>query len=179
MKQLFIDLKPWCDHCNLWNLIRIFILHPTFRAVVLNRLGKKQKGLLYLLCKIYNVHLRNKYHIDIPLTTRIGNAPMFPHEGSIVINEHCNIGDNVTIFPGVLFGSGRGRGGDVNVGNNVVICSGAKIVGNVTIPDNVFIAPNAVVVKDQDANTTIAGIPSKVISLKGIENCKYYSYGRF
>lgn len=180
MRQLYIDLRPWCDRCNFVNLLRIFILHPTFRAVVMNRLGKKQKGLLYVMCKIYSIHLRNKYHIDIPLTANIGNSPMFPHEGPILMNAYCNIGDNVTIFPGTMIGASvRGKGGKQIIGNNVVICGGAKIIGAITIPDNVFIAPNTVVVKDQEPNTTIAGVPSRVISMNGAQNCRFYSYNRF
>lgn len=184
MRQFYIDLVPWCNKQNIFNLLRIFILYPTFRAIVINRIAwsGRERSVRYFLCKIYNIHLRNKYHIDIPLSVIMGNAPMFPHEGPIIINGGCRIGDNVTIFPNVLIGSVRGREGKgcgQTIGNNVVICSGAKILGEITIPNNVFIAPNAVVIKDQEANTTIAGVPSKVISLNGEKNCKFYSYNRF
>ena len=159
-------------------LIRVFLIHPTFRAIVINRLYNRYKFKPFkLLCKIYNSHLRTKYHIEIPLSVKIGNSPMFPHEGSVVINFRCEIGDNVTIFPGVLIGSKPG--GCPKIGNNVVIGSGAKIIGGITIEDNIFIAPNSVVVKNQKENTTIGGIPSHIINNNGIKSCKTYAYNRY
>lgn len=85
-----------------------------------------------------------------------------------------NIGDNVTIAPGVrlithdnsvskvipymtdLFGR-------INIGNNCFIGVGAIILPGVTIGDNSIVAAGSVVTKSFPSNVVIGGNPAKVI----------------
>ena len=49
------------------------------------------------------------------------------------------------------------------VGDNVLIGAGAKILGNIVIGDNCKIGANAVVLKSAGENTTIVGVPGRII----------------
>lgn len=77
------------------------------------------------------------------------------HWGSIIINPAAKIGDNCTLYPGVLIGQKYRGGGAAKIGNNVFIGAGTKIIGNVTIGDNVTIGQNCVITKDIIDNSVI------------------------
>lgn len=70
------------------------------------------------------------------------------HFGAIIINESTVIGDNCTLYPGVLIGHKEPGSGCPVIGNNVFIGSGAKIIGPVHIGDNVTIGQNCVITED-------------------------------
>jgi acetyltransferase-like isoleucine patch superfamily enzyme len=56
---------------------------------------------------------------------------------------------------------------DVRVGNNVWIGYGACILRGVTIGDNAIVGTSAVVTSDVPANAVVAGIPARVIRMRG------------
>ncbi|MFC2064935.1 serine O-acetyltransferase [Chloroflexota bacterium] len=63
------------------------------------------------------------------------------------------------------------------IGDNVYIGPGAKIIGKVHVGNNVAIGANCVVTKDVPDNAVVAGVPGRVISMKGsegyVENTDY------
>ena len=50
-----------------------------------------------------------------------------------------------------------------NIGNNVLIGAGAKVLGNINIGDNVKIGAGSIVLKDTPSDSTIVGVPGKVV----------------
>ena len=48
-----------------------------------------------------------------------------------------------------------------------MIRAGAKVYGNITIGDNVQIGANAVVMKDVPPNSTVVGVPGRVVKRNG------------
>lgn len=76
------------------------------------------------------------------------------------------MGNDVTIYQQVTIGSHGKKGCDRGypiIGNKVRIYAGAKILGAIKIGDNVIIGANSVVLKDVPANTTVAGVPARII----------------
>ena len=67
-----------------------------------------------------------------------------------------------------LGGTGKERGKrHPTLGNNVVVGTGAKVLGNVKIGDNVQIGANAVVVRDVPSNSTVVGVPGRIVKKEG------------
>ena len=83
----------------------------------------------------------------------------------VVIGETAIIGDNVTIYQGVtLGGTGKEQGKrHPTVENNVMISTGAKILGSFTVGENSKIGAGSVVLKEVPKNSTVVGIPGKVV----------------
>ena len=77
------------------------------------------------------------------------------HWGSIIINPEAKIGDNCTLYPGVLIGHKAQGGGAATIGNNVFIGAGTKIIGPVKIGDNVIVGQNCVITKDIPNNSVV------------------------
>ena len=107
--------------------------------------------------------------IEIHPSAKIGRGFFIDHGMGVVIGETAEIGDFVTLFQGVtLGGTGKERGKrHPTVGNHVVIGAGAKILGGISIGDNVKIGANSVVLKNVAANSTVIGVPARVVKTQG------------
>src|SRR5688572_32373611 len=107
--------------------------------------------------------------VEIHPAAKIGRGFFIDHGMGVVIGETAEIGDYVTLFQGVtLGGTGKERGKrHPTLGNHVVVGAGAKILGGITIGDNVKIGANSVVLKNVAANSTVIGVPARVIKTQG------------
>jgi serine O-acetyltransferase len=107
--------------------------------------------------------------IEIHPSATIGKGFFIDHGMGVVIGETAEIGDYVTLFQGVtLGGTGKERGKrHPTLGNHVVVGAGAKILGGIRIGDNVKVGANSVVLKSVPANSTVIGVPARVIKMEG------------
>jgi serine O-acetyltransferase len=87
----------------------------------------------------------------------------------IVIGETCEIGDNVTVFQGVtLGGTGKEKGKrHPTIKDNALIATGAKVLGSITIGENSKIGAGSVVLKEVPPNSTVVGVPGRVVIQDG------------
>jgi serine O-acetyltransferase len=110
--------------------------------------------------------------IEIEYTTRIGSGLYIPHMIGIVVHMDAVIGKNCHISQNVTIGQlNRGdRKGSPIIGDNVYIAPGAVIVGKINIGNNVVIGANSVVNHDLPDNAVAAGMPAKIISMKGSQD---------
>jgi len=107
--------------------------------------------------------------IEIHPSAIIGSGFFIDHGMGVVIGETAEIGNYVTLFQGVtLGGTGKERGKrHPTLGSHVVVGAGAKILGGITVGDNVKIGANSVVLKNVSANSTVIGVPARVIKTQG------------
>lgn len=107
--------------------------------------------------------------IEIHPGAKIDRRLFIDHGMGVVIGETTIIGKNVTLYQGVtLGGTGKERGKrHPTIGDNVVIGAGAKVLGNITIGNNVQIGANAVVIKDVPDNSTVVGVPGRIVKREG------------
>ena len=107
-------------------------------------------------------------NIDIHPGATIGENVFIDHGIGVVIGETAIVGDNVTIYQGVTLGGVSLNPGKRHptIENDVTIGAGAKILGNITIGKGSKIGANSVVVKDVPPDSTVVGIPGKVIKRK-------------
>jgi serine O-acetyltransferase len=107
--------------------------------------------------------------IEIHPGAQIGRGFFIDHGMGVVIGETAILGDFVTLFQGVtLGGTGKERGKrHPTLGNHVVVGAGAKVLGNITIGDFVKIGANSVVLRSVPSNSTVIGIPGRIIKTIG------------
>ena len=103
--------------------------------------------------------------IEIHPGAQIGKKFFIDHGMGVVIGETAEIGDNVTLYHGVTLG---GVTWDKvkrhpTVEDNVVIGSGSKVLGPFTVGKGAKIGSNSVVVKEVPSNSTVVGIPGRVV----------------
>lgn len=124
----------------------------------------------YTLARIISQTSRFFTGIEIHPGARIGRRLFIDHGMGVVIGETAEIGDDVLIYHGVtLGGTGKEKGKrHPTIGNNVVIGAGAKVAGSFTVGDNSKIGANAVVVREVPPNSTVVGIPGRIVKQDGV-----------
>ncbi|OIJ17118.1 serine O-acetyltransferase [Anaerobacillus alkalilacustris] len=109
--------------------------------------------------------------IEIHPGAVIGQRLFIDHGMGVVIGETCEIGDNVTIYQGVtLGGTGKEKGKrHPTIEDNVLIASGAKVLGSMKIGKNSRIGAGSVVLNEVPPNSTVVGIPGRVVMQDGVK----------
>jgi len=103
--------------------------------------------------------------IEIHPGATIGKGFFIDHGMGVVIGETAEIGDNVTLYHGVTLGgvSWEKVKRHPTIDDNVVVGSGAKVLGPFTVGKGSKIGSNSVVVKEVPPNSTVVGIPGRVV----------------
>ncbi|MEH7352467.1 serine O-acetyltransferase [Neobacillus drentensis] len=124
---------------------------------------------LFFLARIISQVSRFFTGIEIHPGAKIGRKFFIDHGMGVVIGETCEIGDNVTIYQGVtLGGTGKEKGKrHPTIKDNVLIATGAKVLGSITIGENSKIGGGSVVLKEVPPNSTVVGIPGRVVIQDG------------
>ncbi len=136
----------------------------------------------FVLARFFSHITRLLTGIEIHPGARIGNGFFIDHGMGVVIGETTEIGDNVTIYHGVTLGGTSWNSGKRHptLEDNVVIGAGAKVLGPIRLGKNVRIGSNAVVVADAPDNSTVVGIPGRIVygsAKKDPGTAKFSSYG--
>ncbi len=113
---------------------------------------------------------RSLTDIEIHPGATLGRRFFIDHGNGVVIGETAEIGDDVLMYHQVTLGgtSLEKVKRHPTVGNNVLIGMGAKVIGAITIGDNARIGANAVVTRDVPADSTVVGIPGKIVKRDGV-----------
>jgi len=109
------------------------------------------------------------FAVDINPAATIGRGIMIDHGHGIVIGETASVGNNVSILHGVTLGGTGKESGDRHpkIDDNVLIGAGAKVLGNIRVGACSRVAAGSVVLKDVPENTTVAGVPAKIVGPAG------------
>jgi serine O-acetyltransferase len=104
------------------------------------------------------------------LTKKTCGPGMLVHHGFGTTVTAEEIGANFTIRQLATVGYGNNSIDTPKIGTNVTIGIGARVLGGVTIGDDVVVGPNSLVISDVPAGATVMGVPSKIVSLKGVSS---------
>ncbi len=109
--------------------------------------------------------------VEIHPGAKIGRRFFIDHGMGVVIGETCEIGDNVTIFQGVtLGGTGKEKGKrHPTIKDNALVATGAKVLGSIVVGENSKVGAGSVVLKNVPPNSTVVGIPGKVVIQDGVK----------
>lgn len=157
------------------------IFHDIWRfQVALRRLEYHTNATGSIYSKLMRLYLKlrvrkkgRRLGFSIPENV-FGPGLAIAHAGTIVVNSHTRVGANCRIHVCVNIGADISDGTAApSLGNNVYIGPGAKIFSGIVIGDNTAIGANSVVNKDfKEGNCTIAGVPAKVISRRGVSELR-------
>ncbi len=109
------------------------------------------------------------FQTDIHPAARIGKGVFLDHATGLVVGSTAVIEDDVSMLQDVtLGGTGKDQGDrHPKIRRGVLIGAGAKILGNIDIGQCARVAAGSVVLHDVPRNTTVAGVPAKVVGEAG------------
>ena len=148
------------------NFLDVVFASPGFHAVVAHRVAHSMwKKNIKFPARLLSHLSRFLTGIEIHPGAIIGKGFFIDHGMGVVIGETSEIGDNVTVYHGVTLGGTNyaREKRHPTVKDNVTIGAGAKILGPLTIGQNSKIGANSAVIKDVPADSTVVGIPAKII----------------
>ncbi|PWW03995.1 serine O-acetyltransferase [Hoeflea marina] len=163
--QAVYDRDPACDR-----FIQPVLYFKGFHAIQTHRLAHwlwnrgRIDFALYLQSRSSEI-----FQTDINPAARMGKGIFLDHATGLVVGMTATIGDNVSILQNVTLGGTGKEGGDRHpkIRDGVLIGAGAKVLGNIEIGKCSRIAAGSVVLKPVPANTTVAGVPARVVGVAG------------
>ncbi len=146
--------------------LEVIFCYPGLHAVWFHRISNWfwLNG-FYFIARFTSHIARFLTGIEIHPGAKIGKGFFIDHGMGVVIGETAEIGDNVTLYHGVTLGgvSWEKVKRHPTLEDNVVIGSGAKVLGPFTVGKDSKIGSNSVVVKEVPPNSTVVGIPGRVV----------------
>jgi serine O-acetyltransferase len=106
--------------------------------------------------------------IEIHPGAVIGRRFFIDHGMGVVIGETAVIGDDCTLYHGVTLGGTSWQKGKRHptLADDVVVGAGAKVLGPIDIGRGARIGSNSVVVRSVPENSTVVGVPGRLIERK-------------
>ncbi|RJQ31675.1 MAG: serine O-acetyltransferase [Actinobacteria bacterium] len=161
----FIEKDPAAN-----SKLQVFFLYQGFHSIISHRFAHwLLKHKMPILPRLISQCNRFLTGIEIHPGAQIGENFFIDHGMGVVIGETTEIGNDVLLYQGVtLGGTGKEKGKrHPTLGNNVVVGANATVLGAVQIGDNVKVGAGSVVVKDVPANTTVVGVPGRIVVDQG------------
>lgn len=146
--------------------LEVILTYCEFHAIFFHRLAYWLWAKRLKLIASFLSHIsRFVTGIEIHPGARIGKCFFNDHGMGVVIGETSEIGENVTIYHGVTLGGTSFTRGKRHptIESNVTMGAGAKILGPLTVGKNSKIGANSIVIKNVSPNSSVIGIPGKII----------------
>ena len=160
-----VDRDPATNRC-----IEPVLYFKGFHAIQTHRLAhwlwhKGRKDFAYYL----QSRSSSVFQVDIHPAAPIGRGIFLDHATGVVVGETAVIEDDVSILHDVTLGGTGNEDGDRHpkIRHGVMLGAGAKIIGNIEIGHCARVAAGSVVLKAVPHNTTVAGVPARVIGEAG------------
>lgn len=148
----------------------VVLSYPGFHALTAHRVihALHRSGLPLLPRFLSNLN-RFITGIEIHPAARIGKGLFIDHGMGVVIGETAQVGDDVTIYQGVTLGGTSLLHGKRHptLESNVVVGVNSAVLGDITVGQNSRVGAGSVVVKDVPPNSTVVGIPGRVVLQDG------------
>ena len=148
----------------------VILSYPGFHALFFHRIAHRVWGIGFKSLARFISHIsRILTGIEIHPAVKAGKGLFIDHGMGVVIGETTEIGQNVTLYQGVTLGgvSLKKAKRHPTLRDNVVVGAGAKVLGPFEVGENSRIGANSVVVKAVPPNSTVVGIPGRIVIKEG------------
>ncbi len=152
------------------NWLEVLLAYPGFHAIVAHRFIH----VLYrwhwpVIPRLLSHASRFLTGVEIHPGAELGPGLFIDHGMGVVIGETSEVGRNCTLYQGVTLGGTSLQHGKRHptLEDNVIVGAGAGIIGAIVVGANSKVAAGAVVVKDVPPNSTVVGVPGRIVLQDG------------
>jgi serine O-acetyltransferase len=152
------------------SIVEVVLCYPGLHALIVHRFAHRlHHARIPLVPRLLSHANRFLTGIEIHPGAKIGQGFFLDHGMGTVIGETAEIGENVTLYQGItLGGTGKHAGKrHPTLEDNVVVGANATVLGPVRIGRNARIGAGSVVVKDVPPDSTVVGVPGRVVRHRG------------
>lgn len=151
---------------SVWEVLTYAGFWALFHHRIAHRLYQRRFRLLARVVSQWSRFLTN---IEIHPGATIGRRFFIDHGAGVVIGETAIVGNDVLMYHQVTLGgtSLEPVKRHPTIGNNVLLGMGAKVLGNITVGDGARIGANAVVTRDVPPDTSVVGVPGRILVQDG------------
>jgi serine O-acetyltransferase len=151
-------------------VLDVVLSYPGFHAITAHRaLHAMYKAGVPLVPRFLAHLVRFATGIEIHPGAMIGDGFFIDHGMGVVIGATTIVGKNVTLYQGVTLGGTSLHEGKRHptLLDNVVVGVGAAVLGDILVGENSRVGAGSVVVKDVPPNSTVVGIPGRIVLQDG------------
>ena len=148
------------------SLLEVLFCYPGLHALWMHRIAHwLWKHKLRFLGRLVSHISRFLTGIEIHPGAVIGRRLFIDHGAGVVIGETAEVGDDVTLYQGVVLGGTtlERNKRHPTIGNRVIIGAAAVVLGPIEVGDGAMIGANSVVIKPVPPGATVVGIPGRVV----------------
>lgn len=148
----------------------VILSYPGFHAVTAHRLiHPLHRAGIPIVPRFLSQVVRFMTGIEIHPGATLGSGVFIDHGMGVVIGETAEVGNNVTLNQGVTLGgtSLERVKRHPTVEDDVVVGADALVLGAIRVGRGSKIGAGSVVVKDVPPNSTVVGIPGRVVLQDG------------
>ncbi|MFC1599350.1 serine O-acetyltransferase [Candidatus Omnitrophota bacterium] len=149
--------------------LEVLLCYPGLHAVWSHRITRwLWLRKLTTLARVLSQIAKFFTNIEVHPGAKIGRRFFIDHGSGVVIGETAEIGEDVLMYQGVVLGgtSLEKNKRHPTIGNRVVLGAGAILLGPITVSDGARVGAGSVVIKDVPANSTVIGVPGRVVVSK-------------
>jgi serine O-acetyltransferase len=170
--DILADLRrPVSDDPAAHGWLDVVLSYPGFHAIAAHRLvvHPLYEAGLFIPARFFAQVVRFMTGIEIHPGATLGRGLFIDHGMGVVIGETAVVGENVTLSQGVTLGgtSLERVKRHPTLGDGVVVGADAIVLGAITVGNGSRIGAGSVVVRDVPPNSTVVGIPGRVILRDG------------
>jgi serine O-acetyltransferase len=151
--------------------LEVVLCYPGFHAIAMHRfVHALWRARVPLLPRLLSQFARFLTGIEIHPGATIGPSFFIDHGMGVVIGETTEIGRGVTLYQGVTLGGTSLQHGKRHptLEDGVTIGVGAAVLGAITVGANAKVGGGSVVVRDVPPDSTVVGIPGRVVAQNGV-----------
>lgn len=149
----------------------VVLSYPGFHAVAMHRaIHVLHRAGIPLVPRWLSNLNRFLTGIEIHPAAKLGKGVFIDHGMGVVIGETAEVGDGCTIYQGVTLGGTSLSHGKRHptLQRNVTVGVNSAVLGAITIGANSKIGGGSVVVKDVPPNSTVVGVPARIVMQNGV-----------
>lgn len=154
------------------SLVEVLTSYPGIQAVLFYRIAHFLWDIgMPFVPRYLSFIARQLTGIDIHPGAKIGANFFIDHGQGVVIGETAEVGNDVTLYQGVTLGgvSIEQKKRHPTLGDHIIVGAGAKVLGPITIGNHVKIGANSVVTKNIPDNSTVVGVPGRIVNNPELE----------